>query len=396
MLKAYKYRIYPNEEQKKHFVQAMGCVRYMYNKGLEVKIKHYEETGKTLTFFDLVGTLLKEEKKNNEWLSIPYSQSLQMPLRNLDNAFQRFFKKTSGFPTFKKKSNHQSIQYPQNVSIDFKANKVKIPKAGLVFCRFDRKFVGKIKTCTVSKTPTNKFYISILVDNDIPLPEKFKIKQTTSIGIDLGLTHFAISSDGGKIENPRHLNKLLARLKVLQKRASKKQKGSNNRKKANFAVAKLYEKITNQRNDFLHKLSTNLIRNNQTIILEDLNVKGMMKNHKLAKAIADVSWSRFVDFLKYKAEWNGNNIIQIGRFDPSSKMCSECGTINKNLSLKDRFWTCAACGGYHDRDINAAINIKKFGLIQAKSGQELPEELAEIPCRKKDRRSKKLLTIMMS
>jgi putative transposase len=399
MLKAYKYRIYPSETQKQHFVQAMGCARYIYNKGLELKIQHYEQTGKSLSYFDMNspnGMLIKA-KQEHDWLSFPYSQSLQMSLRNLDNAFQRFFKKKSGFPKFKSKHDKQSLQYPQRVWVDFKRSKIKIPKAGEVLCVFDRKFEGKIKTCTVSRTPTDKFYVSIMVDNDQPLPNKQAINELDSIGIDLGLKHFATLSDGAKIDNPKYLSKLLARLKVLQRRASKKVLGSNNRRKANLKVARLHEVISNQRNDFLHKLSSKIISENQTIILEDLNVAGMLKNHKLAQSISDVSWSKFIVFLKYKAEWYGKNIIQIGQFEPSSKLCSDCGWKNTNLSLKDREWHCPECNSYHDRDTNAAINIKKFGLIQSKSGSGRPAELVEMSSSthiredksKKNRRNKK-------
>lgn len=394
MLKSYKYRIYPTKEQEKHFVQSMGCVRYIYNKGLEAKVKHYAETGKTLNYFNMSGPtgLLIKEKRANEWLSIPYSQSLQMGLRNLDSAFTKFFKKETKFPTFKKKSGHESIQYPQHVSVNFKNNITKLPKVGKVFTVFDRKFEGKIKTCTVSKTPTNKFFISILVDDSKELPVKAEVNSLTAVGIDLGIKDFAILSNGEKIANPKYLKKSLQRIKVLQRRASKKTKGSNNRKKANLKVARAYEKVTNQRADFLQKTSTKIIRENQTIILEDLNVSGMMKNHKLAQAVSDVSWSEFIRMLTYKSEWNGKNIIQIGRFEPSSKLCSECGWKNKELTLADREWSCKECGVVHDRDVNAAINIKKFGLIKSKSGMECPVELVEEPVSNQVRRNKKLKT----
>jgi putative transposase len=380
MLRSYKYRIYPSDEQKQHFVQSMGCARYIYNKGLELKNKHYAETGKNFTYFDMTsptGMLIKE-KQEHDWLTLPNAQCLQMSLRHLDNAYQRFFKKISGFPKFKSKHDHQAVSYPQNISIDFKRSKVKIPKAGDVFCVFDRQFEGKIKTCTVSRTPTGKFFVSILVDNDLPLPFKQPVDPNKSIGIDLGLTHFAILSNGEKVANPRFLNNLLDRLKVLQYRASRKVKGSNNRRKANLKVAKLYEKITNQRTDFLQQLSTKLIRENQTIILEDLNIAGMLKNHKLARSISDVSWNKFVSMLQYKSEWYGNNLIKIGRFEPSSKLCSSCGYKNDNLSLSIREWHCPQCHSYHDRDINAAINIKKFGLIGVHARLEQPEEPSEM------------------
>jgi putative transposase len=380
MIRTYKYRIYPNKEQEKHFVQAMGCVRYIYNKGFEAKIEHYAKTGKTLSYFDMAGPtgMLIKEKREHEWLNEPYSQSLQMALRNLDNAFQRFFKKKSGFPKFKNKHDgNQSLSYTQWVKVSFQSGKVKIPKAGEMRCVFDREFVGKIKTCTVSKTPTGKFFISILVENDLPLPKKPDINPDRSVGIDLGLKDFAILSNGDKVANPKFLRKKLDRLKILQRRSSKKKKGSNNQRKANRKVAKLHETISNQRTDFLQKLSTKIISENQTIFLEDLNIAGMLRNHKLADAINDVSWYSFVRMLEYKAEWYGNNVVKIGRFEPSSKLCSACGYKNNDLTLKTREWCCPNCNTFHDRDINAAINIKNFGLIVAHARSERPEELVE-------------------
>jgi putative transposase len=401
MLKSYKYRIYPTKTQQDHLVQSMGCVRYIYNKALETKIQYYEATKKNLSYFDLIRTLLVGEKRANEWLKIVNAQSLQMGIHNVDGAFKKFYTGQNRFPNFKKRSNIVSLQYLQGIWVDFKKSIVKVPKAGKVHCIFDRQFKGDIKTCTVSKTPTNKFFISILVDDCKELPLKTEIKSETSMGIDLGLKHFLITSTGDKIENPKYLRKQLARLKVLQQRASKKQKGSKNRHKENLKVAKLYEKITNQRKDFLHKTSSKIISENQTIITEDLNIAGMVKNHKLAQSISDVSWSEFIRQLKYKAEWYGKNLIQIGRFEPSSKTCSCCGWKNNDLSTKDREWSCQNCYTHHDRDINAAINIKKFGLIKANAGQELAKELVEMPISdlvgenkiKLDRRSKKISTI---
>ena len=412
MLKAYSYRLYPNEAQIQHFTQVMGCVRYLYNKGLEERIKHYEATGKGLTYFTQtgIGGLLLREKSEHEWLKAPAHQSLQMGLRNLDNAFTRFFRKQCDFPQFKKKNGHSSVQYVQRVSIDFEHHKVRIPKLGKVNAVIDRQFAGKIKTCTVSKTPTGKFFISILVDDGIELPTKAPIDPATSVGIDLGIKDFAILSTGEKVPNPKYLRKSLDRLKVLQQRASKKQKGSNNRKKAQLKVAKLYERITNQRKDFLQKLSTKIISENQTVILETLNVAGMLKLHSLAGSIQDASWSEFVRQLEYKAEWQGKNIIRIGRFEASSKTCSCCGSINQDLTLADREWTCTSCHTHHDRDVNAATNIKKFGLIRSPeghdltvpqpdsngadqepnlTGQELPEVPVEVSRRKGNRRSRK-------
>jgi putative transposase len=412
MLKSYIYRLYPNIDQTEHLVQAMGCIRYIYNKGLEAKTKHYETTGKTLSYFDLANGpngLLQIEKKANEWLKIPTVSSLQMALRNLDNAYTRFFRKQAAFPKFKKRSGHQSIQYPAYVRAHFDQGKIWIPRLGKTTCVFERAFTGKIKTCTVSKTPTNKFFISILVDDGIELPTKAPIDSKTAVGIDLGIKDFAILSSGEKVANPKFLRSKLDRLKALQRRASKKQKGSQNRKKANLKVAKLYETISNQRKDFLQKISTKIIRENQTIILEDLNIAGMIKNHKLAQAILDASWSEFIIMLTYKAEWQGKNIIHIGRFEASSKTCSSCGAVNQNLTLKDREWTCDRCHAKHDRDVNAATNIKKFGLIKSKeghglvplqtetlSGPERPAEPVEVSGCKPNRRSRKSSSFLIS
>ena len=289
-------------------------------------------------------------------------QSLQVALKNLDSGFTKFFREKKGFPKFKSRNHEQSFACPQNVKIDFHNSTVTLPKIGTIKTVFSREFKGKVKTCTVSKTRTGKYFISILVEIPENPKRKTKIKESNSVGVDLGIKEFAILSNGEKIDNPKFLRKSEKRLKTLQQRASKKKKGSNNRKKANLHVARKHEKITNQRNDFLHKVSTKLIRENQTICLETLNVSGMMKNHKLAKSIAEVSWNKFVQFLKYKADWYGVNIVQIGRFDPSSKMCSACGAINKALQLKHRKWKCLNCDTVHDRDVNAAINIRNFAL----------------------------------
>ena len=391
MLKAFRYRLYPTKQQEIDLIKSIGCVRFVYNKALEAKIRHYEVVGTALSCFDLCGGLLLDLKKEFNWLKESNAQSLQASLRNLDNAFTNFFRKTAKFPNFKKKNNIGSIQYPQAVFVFFDKNQIKIPKLGKVKCKFDRIFEGKIKTCTVSKTPTNKFYISILVDDGKELPEKPPITKETSIGIDLGLKHFIITSNGEKINNPKYLSKSIERVKVLQRRASKKKKGSNNKKKANFKAAKIHERVANQRKDFLHKTSSKLIGDNQTVIVEDLNVAGMIKNRRLSRAISDVGWRMFVQFLTYKADWYGKNLLTIGRFDPSSKMCSNCGNINKELKLSDREWKCKNCNMIHDRDINAAINIKKFGLIKTKTGKELPEELVEMPASKRGSKKQEII-----
>lgn len=250
-----------------------------------------------------------------------------------------------------------------NVHLLPEINKIQIPKLGKVKVRIDRLPKGTFKTCTVKKTPTNKYFVVLTVDENIKIPDKPIVTEDTTIGIDLGIKDFAILSDGRKFVNPKYLLKNLKRLKVLQKRLSRKQKGSKNREKARLKVALQHEKITNLRKDFLHKITYKLTHENQvnTICLETLVVSNMLKNHKLARSISDVSWSSFNDLIDYKAELYGKNILRIGRFEPSSKLCT-CGYKNNELTLNDREWTCPICNTHHDRDILAANNIKRFAL----------------------------------
>ncbi|MDO8640927.1 MAG: IS200/IS605 family element RNA-guided endonuclease TnpB [Nitrosarchaeum sp.] len=379
MLKAYKYRLYPNKNQKILIEKHFGCVRYIYNKSLETKIKAYQESNTSLSCINLINGLLMQEKEQHDWLQEVYSQSLQMSIRNLDNAFKRFFKQHKGFPNFKKKCSNQSVQFPQGVKII--NNHVYLPKIGEVSFVQDRQFFGKIKTVTISKTSTNKYFVSILVDNEKTLPSKPKVEESTVIGLDLGLKSYIVTSNGDKVDNPKFLKKSRDRLKVLQRRASHKVLGSKNRSKANLRVTKLHERIKNQRNDFLHKLSSKIVRENQTICIEDLSVENMLKNHSLAQAIGDASWRTFTGMLSYKSEWYGKNLVKIGRYEASTKICSVCGNVNRGLTLGDREWVCESCKTVHDRDVNAAINIKKFGLItysKRYTRQELPEELSEL------------------
>jgi putative transposase len=286
-----------------------------------------------------------------------------MSIRNLDNAFKRFFREKKGFPKFKSKKNPvQSFQIPQHYSVDFENNKVKLPKIGKVKASFSREFFGTCKTATISRSATHKYYISILVDDGKDLPIKEPFNYNTTVGVDVGIKDFAVLSTGEKFDNPKYLKNSLQKLKVLSKRLSRKQKGSNNFKKAKLKLSRLHEKITNQRNDFQHKLSLKLVRENQAIALETLKVCNMIKTHCLAQSISDAGWSAFVKKLEYKAEWYGKTILRIGRFEPSSKLCNVCGYHNKELTLAVREWTCPSCNTSHDRDVNAAINIKKFSL----------------------------------
>ena len=362
MLVAYKYRLYPEEEQREMFLKHFGACRFVYNWSLEQKINAYETDKTSLSCYDL-NKLLPNLKKENEWLKEVNAQSLQQTQKHLDSAFTRFFREKKGFPKFKSRKNPvQSFSVPQNYKVDFDNNRVRLPKIGWIKTKLSKTFEGILKTATVSMTVTGKFFISILVEDERDNPRKEPFGHDTTIGIDVGVKHFATLSDGTKIDNPTFLKNNLQRLKVLQRRLSRKQKGSKNRDKARKKVALQHEKIANQRKDFLHKLTTKLVRENQAIAVETLNVSGMMKNHHLAQAIGDVSWYEFTRQLEYKCEWYGKTLLHIGRFEPSSKICNVCGSINHNLKLSDREWACTGYGALHDRDVNAAINIKKFAL----------------------------------
>jgi len=375
MFRAYKYRLSPNEAQQELINKHIGSVRMVYNLALTTKTNAYTSHKVNISRYDLQKQL-KDLKEECIWLKEINSQSLQYSLLNLDIAYRSFFK-GSGFPKFKSKhSGSQSFSVPQSVKID--GDRLIIPKFGKdgIKINVHRKIEGIIKNATISRTSTGKYFASILVDTNTEFPKKVKIKESTTMGLDLGIKDFAITSDGEVFSNPKYLRNSMSRLKVLQRRASKKQKGSANRKKANLQIALLHETITNQRKDFQHKLSSKLISENQTIALETLKIYNMVKNHKLAQSINDVSWYSFTEMLEYKADWYGKNIIRVGIFFPSSKMCSSCGYINKELKLSDRSWTCPTCSKEHDRDINASINIKQFALKY--SGQELPVEPVEL------------------
>jgi len=364
--KSFKYELFPTETQKVLIEQHFGCCRFVYNWGLEQKIKAYELNQK-ITCFDLIKQLtVLKRKEEYIWLKDVYSQSLQMSIRNLDNAFTTFFKAQNKFPRFKSKHNsRKSYQCPQKVKIYFENNLIQIPKIKKVKAAIHRKFEGRIKTCTISKTSTSRYFISMLVASTNELPIKPDVKKETSIGIDLGIKDYLITSEGLKIDNPKYLRTSEQRLKVLQRRFSKSKRKTKRREKLRTLLSKHHEKVTNQRKDFLHKLTYKLTHEKQvdTICIEDLNIKGMLKNHCLAKSISDASWSKFISFLFYKCDWYGKNLIKIGRFEPSSKLCSNCGKYYKELKLSERVWKCSECNEEHDRDINAAKNIKKFGLI---------------------------------
>lgn len=362
MIKAYKYRLKPNEKQKIFFEKSFGCARYIYNWGLNLRTEAYQKDGINISWVDICKKMTDLKKQDEmSWLNDVSNQSLQCSIRNMDSAFTRFFREKKGFPKFKSKKGKQSFQFVQKVQINFYNHKVKLPKIGWVNFYKNQSFLGKIGTVTISKSKTGKYYISILVDDGIELPTKAQINYNTTVGIDVGIKDFAVLSNGQVFENPKYLEKAERRLNVLQKRYSKKQKGSKRQERARLALSKAHEKVRNCRTDYIHKVTSKIIRENQTIIIEDLNVTGMIKNHNLAKHIASASCHEFFRQLQYKSEWNGVNLIRIGRFEPSSKMCL-CGAIYKDLKLSQREWFCPNCGRHNDRDLLAAINIKKFGL----------------------------------
>ncbi len=362
MLKSFKYRIYPTPSQAILIDKHIGCCRFVYNLALETKNYAYATQRRNLSIFDLMRQMT-ELKKDLPWLKEIDSQALQQSLLNLDKAFTGFFKGNASFPNFKKKTNAQSFRNPHGNRVIISDGRLRQAKfLDGIRIELSRPIKGEIRSTTISKTPTGKYFVSISCETGQVVPAKKSVKEQTAIGIDLGIKSLIVTSNGLKVDNPRHLKKALLHLKFLQRQAFRKKKGGNNRKKANHKVALQHEKIVNQRKDFLHKLSTQLVNSHDTLCLEDLNIAGMVKNHCLAQAINDVSWGTFVEQLKYKAEWNGKNILQIPTFEPSTKLCNVCGNTNQNLTLADRDWTCLKCGTYHDRDINAAINIKNYCL----------------------------------
>lgn len=361
-----KVRLYPTPDQKLSLAQAFGSCRYIWNYCLAENNRIYKETGKgisAITMKKWIPQLKKQEE--TEWLKETYSQCLQSSVINLGLAFKNFFEKRGGYPRFKSKYGKQSLQYPQNVKVTEVG--LQFPKIGFVKANLHRLFDGELKTVTISKTKTDKYYASLLFDDGLAEPESTSSGKI--LGVDLGISSYCITSDGSKYDNPRHFKKHERNLKRKQRKLSRKQKGSNSRNKARKLVARAYEKISNARQDFLHKLSRKLVNKSQVIVCEDLNIKGLIRNHKLAKAISDCGWGMFLNFLEYKCKQEGKVFLQIDRFFPSSKTCNHCLNVVDSLPLDVRNWDCPSCRTKGiDRDINAARNCRDEGIRILSSG----------------------------
>ncbi|MBT6053105.1 MAG: IS200/IS605 family element transposase accessory protein TnpB [Candidatus Scalindua sp.] len=363
-MKAIKYRVHPNTEQMEKLSIQFGCARFVYNDALAKKRDFWNSGAYNISRFELQA-MLKTMKQDLDtvWLKKAHSQVLQSALLNLDKAFTNFFQGRAKFPRFKKKNQKQSIQYPQSVKIE--SDKIYLPKVGWVKCVVHRQFEGKVKTVTISKSPSGKYYASVLIDNG--LVEAKPIKHIEKVvGLDMGIHDFIADSHGNKTPNPRFLNKQLSNLKRKQQNLSRTKKGSKGRANARLLVAKAHEKVAFARNDFQHKLSKILADENQAVMIEDLNIKGMTKNRKLARHIQDLGWHGFSAKLGYKLKAQGKHLVKIDRWYPSSKTCSCCGHKQETMPLNIRNWQCQ-CGAIQDRDVNAANNIANQGIIKLKA-----------------------------
>lgn len=378
MLKGVKIRLYLNEEQEDYVKNLLGTSRFIYNNLLSYKIEKYNKEKHNVSFSEL-GKELVKLKSEYEWVKNSHSKVLQQSLINLEKAYKSFFKNGNGFPKFKSKhDNKQSCRFPNDAISSIKGNRINIIKKlkdiHFKCSKSDEKYLNKnqkdIKSATLTRTKSGKYYLSILIDK----PNKILKKPKNDIvGIDLGIKDFIITSEGETFDNIKIKRNNQKKLAKLHRELSRKQKGGSNRNKAKIKLAKLYEKLNNKKENYLHHITNQLLDENQVIVIEDLNVKGMMKNHNLARSIQELSIHRFKEMLRYKAEWYGRDVVEIDRFYPSSKLCSNCGHKNTELKLSDREWTCSSCGTKHDRDFNAAKNIKKEGERIINIGLSSPE-----------------------
>lgn len=359
MLRVVKVRIYPTSPQKVSLAQAFGTTRWVWNHFLALTNQTYKETGKGIAKYDMIKQLPKLKKQDEtEWLKQTYSQSLQSVCLNLSRAFVNFFEKRARYPRFKSKHGKQSLIYPQNVKLT--ENKIYFPKLDWIDAVIHRPIEGSIRTVTITKNCAEQYYASVMFEDGKEKPPPSK--KGKAIGLDLGLTHFCITSDGKKFDNPKWFKKHERNLKIKQQQLSRKQKGSNNRSKSRLKVSKIHNKITRCREDFHHQLSRRIVNENQVLILENLAITNMVKNHCLAKAISQVGWGQFCTMLKYKAKQEGKIYLEVDRFFPSSKTCNVCLNQVGSLPLDIRTWTCSSCMTTHDRDINAAISLRDEGL----------------------------------
>ena len=363
MFKAYKYRIYPNKQQEEQIQKTFGCCRFVYNKTLAYRKEKYEKDKESLSRIDCNNWKNRSLKQEYQWLKEVDKCALDNAIINMDFAYQKFFKEHTGYPKFKSKRDNKKSYTTNfinnNIEVSFENNKIKLPKLKWVKAKVHREFTGKIKSATISQAPSGKYFVSVLVET-----EHNPIESTgCTIGIDLGIKDLLITSDGEKFNNIRTTKKYEDKLAKEQRKLSHKKKGSKNWDKQRIKVARIHEKIHNTRIDNLHKISHDLVSENQVIISENLAVSNMVKNRNLAKSISDCGWYELTRQINYKAEWNNRKYVKIGKFTKSSQPCHVCGYVNsdtKDLSVRE--WTCHNCGTIHDRDVNAAINILNEGL----------------------------------